>query len=70
MLTALLLTHALVTAPAMQDPMAEYKKDLVPIGTKVPNFKVKDDKGKDFELYKTFENKKTRATVLNFWFAH
>ncbi|MCH7945144.1 MAG: hypothetical protein IIC73_03900 [Armatimonadetes bacterium] len=70
MLTLLLLTHVLVTAPAMQDPMAEYKKDLVPIGTKVPNFKVKDDKGKDFELYKTFENKKTRATILNFWFAH
>ena len=70
MLTALLLTHALMSAPAMQDPMAEFKKDLVPIGTKVPNFKVKDDKGKDFELYKTFENKKTKATILNFWFAH
>jgi len=54
----------------MQDPMAEYKKDLVPIGTKVPNFKIKDDKGKDFELYKTFKNKKTKATIINFWFAH
>ncbi len=74
MLTALLLTHALLAAPAIQDrdqdPFAQYKVDLIPIGTKVPNFKVKDDKGKDFELYKTFKNKKTKATILNFWFAH
>ena len=71
MLTVLLLTHALMSAPAQeQDPYAAYKVDLVPIGTKVPNFKVKDDKGKDFDLYKTFENKKTKATVINFWFAH
>jgi len=67
MLTALLLTHALMSAPAMQDPSTQ-KVDLVPIGTKAPNFKVKDDKGKDFDLYKTFENKKIKATVINFWF--
>ncbi|MCH8979496.1 MAG: hypothetical protein IH945_09695 [Armatimonadetes bacterium] len=68
MLTALLLTHALMSAPAMQDPDAELTKNLIPIGTKVPNFKVKDDSGKDFDLYKTFKNKKTKATILNFWF--
>ena len=86
MLTALLLTHALLAAPAIQDrdqdPLAQYKVDLVPIGTKVPNFKVKDDMGKNFDLYKTFENgntktafinhtfnnKKTKATIINFWF--
>ena len=83
MLTALILTHALMSAPAQEpDPFAQYKVDLVPIGTKVPNFKVKDDMGKAFDLYKTFEtgktkaafinytfeNRKTKATIINFWF--
>ena len=84
MLTALILTNALLAAPAVQDqdPYAQYKVDLIPIGTKVPNFRVKDDKGREFDLYKTFEtrktkaaflnftfeNRKTKATILNFWF--
>lgn len=54
--------------PVAQDPYAAYKKNLIPIGTKVPNFKVKDDKGKNFDLYKSF-NDKTKATIINFWFA-
>lgn len=71
MLTALILTHALMSAPALeQDPMAAYKVDMVPIGTKVPNFKVKDDSGKDFDLYKSLKVKGTKATIINFWFAH
>ena len=70
MLSTLILAIAVVTAPANQDPHAQYKVDLVPIGKKVPNFKVKDDNDKDFDLYETFKNKKTKATILNFWFAH
>jgi hypothetical protein len=51
-----------------QDPYAQYKEKLVPIGTKVPNFIVKDENGKDFDLYKSFK-KETKATLLNFWFS-
>jgi len=58
-----------LTAPVDQDPLAKYKVDLVPIGKKVPNFKVKNDEGKDFDLYKSF-NDKTKGTIINFWFAH
>ena len=69
MLTALLLTHMVATSATVpQDRYAELKKNLIPIGTKVPNFKVKDDNGKDFDLYTFLKNTKTKATVLNFWF--
>ena len=77
MLSAIILAQVFTMAspmapsldmPVAQDPYAAYKKDMIPIGTKVPNFKVKDDKGKDFDLYKTFKGK-TKATIINFWFA-
>ena len=79
MLSAIILAQVIATTtpmapsldmPVAQDPYAAYKTDLVPIGTKVPNFTVKDDNDKDFDLYKTFKNRKTKATILNFWFAH
>ena len=70
MLSTLILALTVLTAPVDQDPLAKYKVDLVPIGKMVPNFKVKDDNDKDFDLYKTFKNKNTKATILNFWFAH
>lgn len=74
MLSAIILAQVITMAapmdlPVAQDPNAAYKEKLIPIGTKVPNFKVKDDAGNDFELYKTF-NDKTKATVINFWFVH
>ena len=70
MLSTLIFAFAVATAPANQDPYAQYKVDLIPIGKKVPNFKVKADKRKEFALYQTFEHRKTKATILNFWFAH
>ena len=69
MLSALILSTVVASAtPVQEDPYAAYKKDLPKVGTKAPNFKVKDDNGKDFELYKSLKDKKVKATVLNFWF--
>ena len=68
MLSALLLTHVLaVGAPAVQDPMEQYMKNMVPVGKMAPNFVVNDAAGKKFELHKSF--KKSKGTIVNFWFA-
>ena len=53
MLSAIILAQVITMAapvdlPVAQDPNAAYKEKLIPIGTKVPNFKVKDDAGNDF----------------------
>lgn len=69
MLSTLLLTHILMTTPVQQDPIAEFKKKLLPIGTMAPNFRVKDDNGKEFDLYKSLKMKKAKGTILTFWFA-
>ncbi|MCH8977808.1 MAG: hypothetical protein IH945_01005 [Armatimonadetes bacterium] len=69
MLTTLLLTHALMTTPVQQDPVAEFEKKLLQIGTMAPNFTVKDDNGKEFDLYKSLKEKKAKGTILTFWFA-
>ena len=75
MLSAIILAQVITIAAPMaptedvtvaQDPYAAYKKNLIPIGTKVPNFNVKDDKGQDFDLYKTF-NDGMSATRVAFW---
>jgi hypothetical protein len=69
MLTSLIMAHVVLTGGMpQQDPYARYKEKLVPIGKKVPNFTVKDENGKDFDLYKSF-TKDTKATLLNFWFS-
>ena len=69
MLTSLILAHVVLGGgQAQQDPYAQYKAKLVPIGKKVPNFTVKDENGKEFDLYKSFK-KETKATLLNFWFS-
>lgn len=78
MLSAIILAQVITMAspmapsldlPVAQDPYAAYKKNLIRIGKKVPNIKVKTDEGNDFDLYKTF-NDKTKGTIINFWFAH
>ncbi len=69
MLTALILSQAVLLAQAgQQDPFAQYKVDLVPIGKKAPNFTVKNETGADFDLYKSMK-KETKATLVNFWFS-
>ena len=78
MLSAIILAQVITMAspmapsldlPVAQDRYAAYKKNLIRIGKKVPNIKVKNDEGKGFDLYKTF-NKETKGTIINFWFAH
>lgn len=70
MLTALLLTHAIVTAPPIeeQDRYAAFKEKMVPVGKKVPNFIVDTASGEKFDLYKSLKGSK--GTIVNFWFAH
>lgn len=67
MLSALILTHVVGTSTAIQeDPYAQYKVDFVPVGQKVPNFKVVDSEGNSFELYEALKGSK--VTLINFWF--
>jgi len=69
MLSALILSHAIcATGTLQEDPLAPYKKDLVPVGRKVPNFTVEDSQGNSFTLYDHLKGSK--ATIINFWFAH
>ena len=70
MLSALILTYAVAAPVVVQDPMAQYKKNLVPIGKQAPQFVVKDDADKPFDFHKTLKDSKAKATILNFWFAH
>ncbi len=69
MISALILTHALIAPAAIQeDPFAQYKVNLVPVGQKVPNFTVMDSQGNKFDLYTALKGSK--VTLINFWFAH
>ena len=71
MLSALILSTVVnMTATVQDDPYAQYKVNLPKIGSKAPNFKVKDEMGKDFDLHKSMKDKKVKATILNFWFEH
>jgi len=68
MLSALLLSHVIVTSPPIQD--SALTKNFIPVGQKAPNFVVTDDNGKKFDLYKELKTSKPKATIINFWFVH
>jgi hypothetical protein len=70
MLSTLALACSLAAPATLQDPYAEYKKDLVPIGKQAPQFLSKDDADAAFDFHKTIKESKAKATILNFWFAH
>lgn len=62
MVTALLAAAAIVAPP--QDPT----RDLLPIGSKAPDFTLKTSTGKSLKFSDVY--KKNKATILNFWFVH
>ncbi|MBL8066513.1 MAG: hypothetical protein JNM34_11760 [Chthonomonadaceae bacterium] len=49
-----------------QDPLAEYKAKLIPIGKPLPGFTLKLAKGGSLSLSQAIKGRK--ATLVNFWF--
>ncbi|MEW5883593.1 MAG: hypothetical protein AB1725_05145 [Armatimonadota bacterium] len=67
MLTTILAAAATVTlagAPAPQ--LEQYEANLIPVGTKVPDFELQTPNGAKLKLLETL--KKSKVTVINFWF--
>ncbi|GIV01613.1 MAG: hypothetical protein KatS3mg015_0443 [Fimbriimonadales bacterium] len=67
MLTAAVIAAAtmFVAAPA-QSSIQELEKNLIPVGSKVPDFELETPDGSKIKLMETL--KKSKVTIINFWF--
>lgn len=64
LVATLAATLSMAVAPATQYP--ELEKNLLPVGSKVPDVTLTTASGKQAKLMAMLKGKK--ATILNFWF--
>ncbi|MER3462070.1 MAG: hypothetical protein C4340_04830 [Armatimonadota bacterium] len=66
MLTTILVATTLTLAAAPVPQLEEYEANLIPVGKKVPDYELRTPDGTKLKLHETL--KKSKVTVINFWF--
>lgn len=66
MLTTILAATTLAFAAAPSPQFEELEANLIPVGKKIPDFELQTPDGTKVKLLETL--KKSKVTVINFWF--